>query len=133
MIIEDNFQFKEMKIKFQKFSETITNLYKMGSIIGTGKFSNVRKVYDLKNKKFLALKEVYKKSLKEEEFKLLQRESDIMKVLNHENIIKFHKVIETFDHYYYIIELVEGDDLFNYLERQPDHYIEEPLASTIMK
>lgn len=54
-----------------------------------------------------------------------------MKVLDHENIIKFHESFETFDYMIYVIELVRGVDLFKHVTDQ--EFLEEVEASFILR
>lgn len=54
-----------------------------------------------------------------------------MKVLDHENIIKFHESFETFDYIIYVIELVKGVDLFKHVTDQ--EFLEETEASFILR
>lgn len=42
-----------------------------------------------------------------------------MEVLRHKNIIKFVESAETNVSYQYIMEYFEGDDLFNYVDKNP--------------
>ena len=53
-----------------------------------------------------------------------------MKILDHENIIKFHESFETFDNFIYVIELVKGDDLFKHVVDK--EFLEETEASQIL-
>lgn len=54
-----------------------------------------------------------------------------MRILDHENIIKFHESFETYDYMIYVIELVRGCDLFKFVTDQD--YLEEREASFILK
>ncbi len=55
----------------------------------------------------------------------------VMKVLDHENIIKFHESFETFDYIIYVIELVKGVDLFKHVTDQ--EFLEEVEVSFILR
>ena len=54
-----------------------------------------------------------------------------MKVLDHENIIKFHEAFTTFDYQIYVIEYVKGHDLFKHVVEK--EFLEEVEASFIIK
>lgn len=54
-----------------------------------------------------------------------------MKVLNHPNLIRFHESFETLECYYYIIELVKGEDLFKYVSDRG--FLEEEEASSLFE
>lgn len=53
-----------------------------------------------------------------------------MKVLNHQNIVKFKEEYVTHEYLYYVIELVDGMDLYQYIS-QSEH-LEEAEAGYIM-
>ena len=51
-------------------------------------------------------------NLAEEDVYRFQRERDIMANLDHENIVKMFELFEDQDHYYMVLELVSGGELF---------------------
>lgn len=53
-----------------------------------------------------------------------------MKVLNHPNIVRFKEEFVTYEYLYYVIELVDGMDLYQYISQQET--LEEAEAATIM-
>ena len=53
-----------------------------------------------------------------------------MKVLNHPNIVKFKEEFDTIEYIYYVIELVDGADLFRYVSERD--FLAEDEAGFIM-
>ncbi len=99
--------------------------------IGRGRYSNIHKVISHVNGKFYALKIIKKKGLSQTEMVVLENEAKIMEVLNHKNIIKFYEESQNFESILYIIEYVQGHDLFEYIT---DNFpIGETKSSWIMK
>jgi len=74
------------------------------------------------------------KSLIQEDIKLLKREIDIMKQVEHENILKLIEIYEDHDNVYIVMELVDGSELFDrivdkgyYSEKSTVHVIKQIL------
>ena len=105
--------------------------------IGAGAFSSVHLAKSKLSGIEYAVKMIEVEKLKEENKKLIQNETLIMKILNHENIIKFHEAFFTFDYQIYVIELVKGHDLFSHvkekdvLEEVEVSFIIEKILSTL--
>lgn len=53
------------------------------------------------------------KSMIKEDIKLLKREIDIMKKVNHEGILKLHEIYEDDNKVYIVMELIDGSELFD--------------------
>jgi len=60
----------------------------------------------------------------------LRREFEILKGIDHPNIIRLEKAIYTAEHIYIFQELVSGGDLMSYLERQDG--LDEPEAAVMI-
>ncbi len=98
--------------------------------IGTGKFSTVHRGRSRISKNLYAIKVIEKAKLQKDEAELLKNETGIMKVLNHPNLIGLHESFETLEYLYYIIELVEGQDLYQFVNDRG--YLEETEANMVM-
>ena len=109
----------------------ITDYYKIGSLIGKGKFSVVSSAIHKKTGKKVAVKIVQKSSLNEQDMELLFREIEILKLCQHINIIRLLDVFESKDYMYMILELLEGGDLFTYLEKRHFRLPEEKVSKII--
>ncbi|KEG08980.1 putative serine/threonine protein kinase [Trypanosoma grayi] len=87
--------------------------YALGKKIGTGNFSIVRQATD-QNGRMWAIKIIDKSQLRKENMEdQILREVAIMRSLRHNNIIELHDVLESSNHYYLVLELVAGGELFD--------------------
>jgi len=126
--------FQQWKRIFDNFTnDSIIKKYTWtdGEIIGKGKFSKVYRVRERDTGKEHALKIINKKTLLDEEKVILINEAGIMQVLSHNNVVKLYQSIETHEYYFHVLELVNGDDLYNYVSKRK--FLDEYEASWIMK
>jgi aurora kinase len=91
--------------------EKVLDHYDILKFIGQGKFGHVYSAKDLNNDDIVALKLVYRTKLKEE---CMRKEKDILKSLNHPNIVKYINYFEDDKRYYLIEELVDGNYYYYY-------------------
>lgn len=106
--------------------------YKLGGVLGTGAFAQVRKVTNRKTKVVRAMKLVEKKKLtNEEEKEKFMAEIQILKQLDHPNILKIFEFYQDKKNYYLIIELCTGGELFDKIIEQGS--FSEKEASYVMK
>ena len=96
--------------------QNIEKFYLFRERIGRGNFSTVNLVQkrDDNSQKF-AVKTIDKKKLKPNELNLIRHEAEIISSLNHENIIKFYHQFEDYHKTFYVLELVQGGDLLEYV------------------
>jgi len=82
--------------------------------LGNGYFSKVYLVSDIHQKLF-AMKIIKKQSFKtKEQIQKILVEKEILKVLNHRNILKLFKTIQSKDRMYFLLEYCDkGNLLFN--------------------
>jgi len=98
--------------------------------IGKGSFSTIYKCRDSKTDKTYALKEI---TIDKNKNKVsIKREFEIMRKLNHENIVKIHDVIidTQLNNIYFIMDYYEYGDLSNFLKKQP---LKEKFTRKYMK
>jgi len=86
--------------------------YDKGKKLGSGGFSIVYECHRKGSGEGFAVK-VIAKNQSEDELSLLQREIDIMKKLQHNNIISLQEVFDEEDNIYLVLELVTGGELFD--------------------
>jgi len=105
----------------------------LGDEIGRGGFSVVVEATSRANGEKYAVK-IVEKSLIQEDIKLLKREIDIMKQVEHENILKLIEIYEDDENVYIVMELVDGSELFDrivdkgyYSEKSTVHIIKQIL------
>jgi len=92
---------------------TIDDKYDLGKVIGRGAFSVVKEGIRKEDRKKYAIKCIAKKQIDKKELALLEREIDIMKKLQHPNIIQLMEVIDSPDTLYLVIEYAGGGELFD--------------------
>eukprot|EP01129_Flabellula_baltica_P012612 TRINITY_DN5716_c0_g1_i1.p1 TRINITY_DN5716_c0_g1~~TRINITY_DN5716_c0_g1_i1.p1 ORF type:complete len:347 (-),score=98.51 TRINITY_DN5716_c0_g1_i1:20-1060(-) len=90
----------------------IREIYSIGKVLGRGGFSIVYEATNHETDEVLAVKVIEKDALVDD-FKLLKREIEIMRKVEHENILKLKEIYEDDDHVYIVMELVDGDELFD--------------------
>jgi len=104
--------------RIKKLADTIvddiTKLYSMGDELGRGRFSIVQHSVHLKEQVPYAAKVVENKSLGDEEnLEALETEIDILRKLEHPNIVGVKEVVVDRENTYIIMELLSGGELFN--------------------
>lgn len=74
--------------------------------------------HSLRLKHPVAVKIVSRKVAKDVHLKFLPRELDALRTLRHRNIIQLVEVLESQEHMYIIMELAEGGDLLDYINKK---------------
>jgi serine kinase len=92
--------------------------YVLGKTLGTGTYGKVKYAHSLRLKHPVAVKIVSRKVAKDVHLKFLPRELDALRCLHHRNIIQLVDVLETQEHMYIIMELAEGGDLLDYINKK---------------
>jgi len=90
----------------------IDDHYILGEELGTGGFSVVVEATSKTDGEKYAVKIIDKQLIKED-IKLLKREIDIMKKVDHKNILKLHEIYEDDAKVYIVMELINGSELFD--------------------
>lgn len=116
-------------------SGVITDKYILGDELGTGGFSVVKEATSKADGEKYAVK-IIEKSVIKEDIKLLKREIEIMKKVDHKNILKLHEIFEDDDKVYIVMELVNGSELFDrivekgfYSERNAMNVVSQILSA----
>ncbi|XP_041376525.1 testis-specific serine/threonine-protein kinase 4-like [Gigantopelta aegis] len=101
--------------------------FTVGRTIGSGSYACVKIAYDNNKKMKVAIKIISKKKAPQEFIvKFLPREIDIVRNLNHVNLIEFYQAIETTSRYFLVMELSENGDLLDHLRKRK--YVDEAQA-----
>ena len=114
---------RENLIKIQKTS--INNFYEIIGELGSGSYGAVKKVRHKELKEVRAMKVIMKKSENS------KNEIEIMRKLNHPNIVNVFDIFEDSKKYYIVMEMCEGGELFEAISEQ-GAFTEEDCAH-IMK
>jgi len=105
--------------------------YEMKQELGRGAFSVVYLGINKINKKEHAIKVINKKDLGKDYEKNLKMEVDILKKVNHNNIIALKELFDTPDRLYLVMELVNGGELFDKIVEKGSYT--EAEAATLVK
>lgn len=97
-------------------------------MIGKGKFSQVYMCRQKDNGEPVALKQIDKAELSMREKEFLREEIQIIRQINHPNVVEMKDVYETKKYMYILMECVEGGELF---DRIKSHEIKEKEACLI--
>ena len=89
----------------------ILNYYKITKHLGIGNSGTVFYATEIKTKLNRAIKEVRKSTMTAESSQSLINEIDILKSIDHPNIMKIYEVIESPYAFYLVCELLEGENL----------------------
>ncbi|KAG0560320.1 hypothetical protein M758_10G166700 [Ceratodon purpureus] len=92
-------------------SKTLNDKYLLGDEIGKGAYGRVYKGLDLENGDFVAIKQVSLENIPSEDLASIMSEIDLLKNLNHRNIVKYQGSFKTKTHLYIILEFVENGSL----------------------
>lgn len=87
--------------------------YKLLEKLGEGAFSTVFKAKNLVNGNYYAIKIINKQDLNEKQINNINNEIDIMKSLNHKNILKLIEYYNHYDYCYLVLEYCNGGEIFN--------------------
>ena len=113
-------------------SEDIHDLYDIQNKIGEGRFAHVFRGIHKQSQRIVAIKILEKENLSSQEMDMIQNEIEILKICQHPNILKLYDVIENHEKLYIITELIEGPELYAYLEKE-NFDIDEITVNKIIK
>lgn len=108
----------------------IEESYTITEELGRGAFSIVKKGKNKKTDQFVAIKIIEKKFVEKQDLMLLAREIEIMKRVNHPNVLKLYEVFENDDTISLVMELVTGGELF-YKIVEKGNYSEKEAAAIV--
>mmetsp|Transcript_16178 Transcript_16178/g.24382 ORF Transcript_16178/g.24382 Transcript_16178/m.24382 type:complete len:353 (+) Transcript_16178:89-1147(+) len=91
----------------------LKKLYKMGDVLGEGAFSVVKKATHRKTGNEVAVKCIDRNGLPDEDEAALRQEVDILRSLDHPNIVKLFDFFEEDRYFYVILEFLPGGELFD--------------------
>ena len=97
---------------------SIQQYYRTGVVLGQGAYGKVWKVTHKTTGLVRAMKQLKKSALiKEEEERLLQ-EMNILRNLDHPNVVKLFELYQDEQNYYLITEFLSGGELFNRIKKE---------------
>ncbi|KAG8438460.1 hypothetical protein GDO86_008949 [Hymenochirus boettgeri] len=96
----------------------IQQIYTFGKKLGEGSFGVVIEATNRETGRKWAMKKVNREKAGSSAVKLLEREVSILKTVNHEHIIYLEEVFETPKRMYLVMEMCEGGELKDILQRK---------------
>ena len=107
--------------------------YEYQSLIGSGAFGKVRLYLDRDSKTFkYAIKTIKKNIFKRHSIESIKREVNILRSLDHPNIVKYFETYEDECYLHIVMEYIAGDNLFRVLTDQKGFKFTERTISKIM-
>ena len=96
------------------FSKGILSNYRINRVLGKGTFSVVKLATDIRTNEKLAIKILEKNKIKcSRDYNRINREINILKKINHLNVVQVFEIKEDLDKYYIIMEYCEKGELFD--------------------
>lgn len=108
----------------------LQDFYEFKKTIGKGKFGLVKSAIHKKTGKTVAVKIMTKKEMSVQDIELQKREIEILKMCQHPYIIRLLDIFENQDQIYIVMEMLQGGDLFTYLEKR-SFELSEKRAKTL--
>ena len=122
---------EQLKISSQVFVSkgegTLRDQYKIGKVLGEGAFGEVRLCTHRFSNEKRAVKVLKKETMDEEETKSMLNEIQILKNLDHPNIVKIYEYFEDSKRFYIVTDNIEGGELFDEISRR-GHFTERDAA-----
>jgi calcium-dependent protein kinase len=104
--------------------------YEFKKVLGHGQFGTVREAYSLKTQQTVAIKSISKDKVGAN-LQQLRRELEIMRLIDHPNVIQYFEAYEDEKYFHIVMELCTGKDLFDKLTSLGS--LSESCAVDIMK
>lgn len=105
--------------------------YQINDILGSGAYGEVRKCVSKKTGKICAVKIIKQDAMNKTEQKQLEVEIEILKQIDHPNIIKVYEAYKDKKRFFIVTELCTGGELFDQIIKRP--YYSERDAAVVMK
>uniref|UniRef100_A0A3P8U6E7 Calcium/calmodulin-dependent protein kinase IGa n=1 Tax=Amphiprion percula TaxID=161767 RepID=A0A3P8U6E7_AMPPE len=124
---------KEIICSWKKSTSNIKDVFDFKGKMGSGSFSEVFMVREKKTGQLYALKCLKKKHLA---YSNLENEIKVLKRIKHENVVGLEDFYESRTHYYLVMQLVSGGELFDrildkgvYTEKDASKVIKQVLQA----
>ncbi len=93
----------------------LQDVYEVQAVLGEGGFAVVRKAIHRINGNIYAVKTIDTCKIKTNKLESLRNEVNIMKMLDHPNVIKLYEIFEEENKLHLVLEMCDGGDLFDFL------------------
>jgi serine/threonine protein kinase len=115
------------------FAQSLSN-FLIIKILGKGAYATVRLAQNVKNNVKVAIKTYDKYHFIDPVKKAnLHREIEILKKLDHPNIVKLLETVDGKKHFHLVLEFVKGQSLYNYIKTRPAGILEEMEAKRLFR
>ena len=115
----------------KKVEGGFNTIYDVGRELGTGALSIVKQATHRETGKKYACKCVKKHQLNLEDRESLLAEAQLMKELDHPNIVKLHGVYDENQSYYLVMDMIQGGELFDRIVKK-EFYSEKEARDLIL-
>jgi len=102
--------------------------YNLLSILGEGTYGEVFVSEDMKSKVKVATKIIKKNNDKQDYWKRIKTEIDVLKIVNHPNIVKFVENYENSEYYFIVMEYLKYGSLTTFLQYKSFKVKEKTIA-----
>mmetsp|Transcript_69454 Transcript_69454/g.110303 ORF Transcript_69454/g.110303 Transcript_69454/m.110303 type:complete len:300 (+) Transcript_69454:38-937(+) len=122
-----------LSITTSKSSRRFDDLYELGDGIGHGSFAAVKQCRRRHDNQAFAVKIIDKRHLKTQDLINLRDEIQVLRKLQHPNIIRLIDVLDDGRRVFIVLELCHSDDLLDYLVTKPQNRLTEIEAAHILQ
>ena len=102
-------------------------------LIGKGSYGEVYLSLNQNAKKLFATKKVKRKKTDDEMTKYFKNEINILRILNHPNIVKLEEIKMDENNYYIVMEYINGGELSDYLNKYKQKYHAKAFPEEIVQ
>lgn len=132
-IAENEVQYHEWYSALKSSSEkSIKDYYAFVKTLGEGHFGMVLLAKDRRTREKFAVKVIKKQHTELRSMTLIRRELAILRLVNHENIVRLYDLFDTEQKLYFVLEYMQGGALYEVLSADETHF-SEGRASLIIR
>lgn len=113
-------------------NKSIKDYYQLVSVLGQGHFGKVLLARDIRSHERFAVKVIRKHKAQLKSKEKIRREVEIMRLVNHKNVLRMFDLFETSEKLYFVLEYMEGGPLHEVMNRG-DHTYTEDRARVIVR
>jgi serine/threonine protein kinase len=104
--------------------------YTIGEVLGKGGFAEVRTAISKVDDSTMAIKIMTRQHINSEAEKGIRSEVSLLQSLNHPNIVRGFDFFEEKDHFYFVLEKIDGGELFDRIVKK-SHYSEKEARDLV--
>ncbi len=111
--------------------KSIKDYYGFVKVLGEGHFGRVLLAKDHRTQESFAVKVIRKNKKELRSATLIQREMDILRLVNHKNIVRLYDLFDTENKLYFVLECMKGGVLYEVLSKKHIHFSEERASHVL--